>query len=101
MVWYRAHHTRMLGTPQYSMGLVCPVAAARAAVATGALGQIDTRHVCDAWKCGSLSFILPTRRKIFSKNRKKRKGLVCSAYRVTLLSPPQSDEFPNNINIDS
>ena len=28
-----------------------------AAVATGALGQIDTRRVSDTRKCGSLSFI--------------------------------------------
>ena len=33
------------------------VPASRAVVATGALGQIETRHVCDAWKCGSLCFI--------------------------------------------
>ena len=37
--------------------LTRPVAAARAAVATGASGYIDTRHVSDTWKFGSLSFI--------------------------------------------
>ena len=36
--------------------LTRPVAAARAAVATGASGYIET-HVSDTWKCGCLSFI--------------------------------------------
>ena len=36
--------------------LMHPVAAARAAVAMGAWGKIET-HVSDTWKCGSLSFI--------------------------------------------
>ena len=33
------------------------VAAARAPVATGASGLIETRHASDTWKCGSLSFL--------------------------------------------
>ena len=37
------------------------VAAARAVVATGASGQIDTRHISDTWKCGSLSSIFTHR----------------------------------------
>ena len=36
--------------------LTRPVAAARAAVATGASGEIET-HVYDTWKCGSLRFV--------------------------------------------
>ena len=34
-----------------------PVAAARAAVATGAYGSIYAKHVSGTWKCGSLSFV--------------------------------------------
>ena len=37
--------------------LTSPVAAARAAVATGAWVKIETRHLSDTWKCGSLSFV--------------------------------------------
>ena len=37
--------------------LTRPVAAARAAVATGESGLIETRHVSATWKCDSLSFI--------------------------------------------
>ena len=49
--------------------LTCPAAAARAAVATGASGEIDTRYVSYTrkWKCGSLSFTFthPPRIKIY------------------------------------
>ena len=38
--------------------LACQVAAARAAVATGASGEIDTRHVSDTWKCESSKLYL-------------------------------------------
>ena len=41
--------------------LLIVVAAVRAAVATGASGQTDTRHISDTWKCGSLSSILTHR----------------------------------------
>ena len=44
------------GSGRFDM-LTLPVAAARAAVATEALGEIETRHVSDTWECGSLSFV--------------------------------------------
>ena len=56
------------------------ISAARAAVATGASGQIDT-HVSDTWKCGSSSFIF-TSKYIFthdppedSKNKRRNARL--------------------------
>ena len=54
------------------------LAAALAAVATGASGEIDTRDVRDVfttWKCESLSFVFtppPGDTSIFEKKKKKK-----------------------------
>ena len=58
--------------------LTSPVAAARAAVATEALGEIETRHVSDTWECGSLSFMLTHPPEDKREKTKKGKSLkVC------------------------
>ena len=56
------------GSGQVDM-LTSPVAAARAAVATGAWVKSKT-HVSDTWKCG-LSFIFTRPPEDFKKNEKK------------------------------
>ena len=48
------------------------IALARAVVATGGAGQVETRHVSDTWKGGSLSLFLSLRRRIKKKKRREK-----------------------------
>ena len=76
--------------------LTSPVAAARAAVATGAWGKSKhdkTRHVSDTWKCGSLSFIIthpPEDKK--QKNKKKHRH-SCSSHNMFTLFPTRCEHY--------
>ena len=63
--------------------LPCPVAASRAAVATGVSGLIDTRHVSDTWKRGSLSFIFTHPPKASKKKKKEKKLLLLLLFHRT------------------
>ena len=62
--------------------LMRPVALARAAVASGASGETETRHVSDTWKCGSLDYIF-THPPEDGKEKEKEKGMCvpsCAVY---------------------
>ena len=63
---HKRHYTRHAHEPGSSSASCC---------CNGSAGQIETRHVSDTWKCGSLSFILtssPIHRRIEKKNKTKK-----------------------------
>ena len=59
--------------------LTHPAAAARAAVATGVRGKIDT-HVSETWKRASLSYIATHPPADLSKKKKKRERQAHDGY---------------------